>query len=143
MCWGKVLPVPTAAPCTLQPQTCTEKPTPDSTGDHSIVWQALSPKDVSESLVSLENPTCQVTNSDLDLAGRVLHRACMKDYYDVWERTTLSRMDNTASLWLQRKGSTTSTLPPGPPTMTAGHVPFFPWIHTLPRFCEWCGKRYL
>ena len=74
---GEVLLGPNIVPQTLQPQTSTEQPTTDPMRDHPIVWRAPFPEDVSESLVSWENPTGQVTNDDLELAVRVIHHTCM------------------------------------------------------------------
>ena len=58
------------------------------------------------------NPEVQVTNSDLELAGSVIHHSCMADYFDIRRWTTLYRTDNIASLWWQSKCSTISTSPP-------------------------------
>ena len=63
------------------------------------------------SLLSWEKPTGQVTNSYLELSCIIIHHACMADFDDVQERTTLFWTDNTAGLWWQRKGSTTSNYP--------------------------------
>ena len=73
MCGEAVLPGPTTVPRTLQPQPSAEKSTSDSMGAHPIVWRVLFPKDVAASMVSWENPTDKVTNSDLELAGSVIH----------------------------------------------------------------------
>ena len=78
-------------------------------GAHPIVWWALFSEDMSVSLVSWSNPTGMVTNSDIELAYRVIHHTYMEDCYDVQEQTILSWKDNMAGLWWQRKGSATST----------------------------------
>ena len=80
-------------------------------GLHHIFFRDQLPKDVSVSLVSWENPAVQVTNSDLEMSYSVIHHNCMSDFNEVWERTTLSRTDNTAGLWWQRKGYATFTPP--------------------------------
>ena len=70
---GEVLPGPTAVPWTLQLQPSAANKTLDPTEAHPIFWCAQFPKDLSVSLVSWENPTNQVTNSDLELAVTMIH----------------------------------------------------------------------
>ena len=70
------------------------------------------PKDIVESLVSWTNPQGTVNNSELELAGGVVHSDCVSQCFVVKERTTLVRMDNTAGLWWQHKGSVTCTSDP-------------------------------
>ena len=83
MCAGSVIPVTTSVPQTLQLQTIIVKATPYPTGEHPIVWRDIFPEDMSASLVSWENPTGKVTNSDIELAGRLIFHACMADCYDL------------------------------------------------------------
>ena len=83
MCGEVVLPGPTTVPRTLQPHPSAAKATSDPTGAHPIVWRVLFPKDVAASMVSWGKLTDKVTNSNLELAGSVIHHACMADYYDV------------------------------------------------------------
>ena len=73
---------------------------------------ALHKKEIVESLVSWTNPQGTVNNSELELAGGVVHSDCVAQYFVVKERTTLARTDNTAGLWWQRKGSATCTSAP-------------------------------
>ena len=77
-----------------------------------IVWRARFPPDVVKSLVSFKNPHGTVTNSDLELAGSILHHEAAVQCFDVRERTTKSSTDNTPTLFWQRKGSTTTTTAP-------------------------------
>ena len=70
------------------------------------------PKDIVESLVSWKNPQGTVNNSELELAGGVIHSDCVAQFFMVKERTTLSRTDNTAGLWWQSKSSATCTSAP-------------------------------
>ena len=51
------------------------KTTPDPTGSHTIVWWVPIPEDISDSLVSWENPDRQVTNNDIEISGSVLHHS--------------------------------------------------------------------
>ena len=69
-------------------------------------------KEKLESLVSWTNPEGTVNNSELELAGGVVHSDCVAQCFVVKERTTLARTDNTAGLWWQRKGSATCTSVP-------------------------------
>ena len=108
-----MLPGPTATPRALPPQTSAARPSPNPTGAHPIVWRMPFPKDIVESLVSWTNPQGTVNNnSELELAGGVFHSDCVAQCFDVKERTTLARTDNTAGLWWQRKGSATCTFAP-------------------------------
>ena len=70
------------------------------------------PADIIAHLVFWDNLEGQVDNSDLDMAGNMLHHACMVDSSDIRKRTKLSHMNNMVGLWCQRKGSATSTSPP-------------------------------
>ena len=103
MCGGVVLPGPTATPITLPPQPSAERPSPNPTGVHPIVWRMPFPKDIVESLVSWTNPQGTVNNSELELAGGVVHSDCVAQCFVVKERTTLERTDNTAGLWWKRR----------------------------------------
>ena len=107
-----MLPGPTATPRTLPPQPSAARPSPNPTGVHPIVWRMAFPKEIVESLVSWTNPQGTVNNSELELAGGVVHSDCVAQCFDVKERTILARTDNTAGLWWQRKGSATCTSAP-------------------------------
>ena len=98
MCGGVVLPGPTATPRTLPPQRIGARPSPNPTGAHPIVWRMPFLKDIVESLVSWTNPQGTVNNSELELAGGVVHSDCVAQSFDVKERTTLVRTDNTVGL---------------------------------------------
>ena len=58
------------------------------------------------------NPQGTVNDSELELAGGVVHSDCVAQCFVVMERTILARTDNTAGLWWQRKGSATCTSAP-------------------------------
>lgn len=73
-----------------------------------VVWRMRFPKDITKRLVTWANPHGDITNTDLELAGSILHQDCAAHCFDVRERTTLSRTDNMGTLYWQRKGSTTS-----------------------------------
>jgi hypothetical protein len=79
----------------------TARPTP-------VVWRVQWPKAVQDQLVTDANPLGTITNSDLELAGGLLHLQAMVQSCDVRERTILSKTDNLATLYWQRKGSATT-----------------------------------
>jgi hypothetical protein len=66
------------------------------------------PKDITERLVKRSNPSGDITNTDLELVGSVMHQECGAQCFDIRERTSLSCTDNTGTLYWQRKGSTTT-----------------------------------
>ena len=73
-----------------------------------LLWRLEWPQDIIDKLVTEKNPTGTITNSDLELAGGLLHLEAICQHYDVRERTLLSRTDNLATLFWQRKGSATT-----------------------------------
>ena len=73
-----------------------------------LLWRYKWPQDIIDNLVTTSNPHGTVTNSDLELAGGLLHLEVLAQYYDIRERTVLSKTDNLATLFWQRKGSATS-----------------------------------
>ena len=77
-----------------------------------VVWRVQWPKQIQDLLVTEQNPLGTITNSDLELAGGLLHLQAIVQSCDVRERTILSKTDNLATLFWQRKGSaTTDTCP--------------------------------
>ncbi len=84
----------------------------DSQPFQPILWRARFPPDIVKSLVSFKNPSGTITNSDLELAGNVLHNDIASSNFDVRERTITSASDNIATVSWQRKGSTTTTSAP-------------------------------
>ena len=72
-----------------------------------IVWRLPWP-DWVRADVSSDNPGGTITNSDLELAGGLLHLECAAQTLDVRERTVLSRGDNLNTTFWERKGSTTT-----------------------------------
>ena len=61
-----------------------------------------------QNLVIDKNPYGTITNSDLELAGGLLHQDIIAQHYDVRERTIVSKTDNLATMFWQCKGSTTT-----------------------------------
>jgi len=87
-----------------------------ATGAHTapppLVWHTSFPTALTKHLISPSNPRGSLTNSDLKLAGSILHHNAAAHNYDIRERTILSKTDNTPTLYWQRKGSATTTAPP-------------------------------
>ena len=63
-----------------------------------MVWRMPFPKDIVEFLVSWTNPQGTVNNSELELAGGVVHIDCVSQCFVVKGRTTLLRTNNMAGL---------------------------------------------
>jgi len=72
------------------------------------MWYYKWPADIIANLVTKENPKGTVTNSDLELAGGLIHLEALVQTFDVQEHTFSSKADNLATLFWQRKGSTTN-----------------------------------
>ena len=96
MCGGVVLMGPMAIHRVLPPQPSATRPYPNPTGAHPVVWRAPFTKDVVDSLVSWKNPQGAVNNSELELAGGIIHSDCVAQCFVVTKRTVLSRTDNRA-----------------------------------------------
>jgi hypothetical protein len=118
---GVLLPTPAAVPRTarlLGPSSPTSDSfsldlvTKPATQSHPILWRAPFPLSIRQQLVTFRNPTGTISNSDLELAGSVIQNAATASCFDVRERTILNKADNTATVFWQRKGSTTTTGPP-------------------------------
>lgn len=77
-----------------------------------VVWQLEWPDSIREKLVSSDNPSGTITNSDLELAGGLLHLDCLAQTFDTRERTIVSKGDNLNTTFWERKGSTTTDSAP-------------------------------
>jgi hypothetical protein len=77
-----------------------------------LLWRFQWPNHIQKRLITDKNPTSTISISDLELAGGLLHLDVICQQYDVRERTILSKTDNLAALFWQRKGSTTSDVVP-------------------------------
>ena len=77
-----------------------------------LVWRFQWPSYVTDLLVTDNNPSGTITNSDLELAGGLMHLEAITQAFDIRERTVLSKGDNLATTFWQRRGSTTSDKPP-------------------------------
>ena len=73
-----------------------------------VVWRLQWPQYIVDELVSSDNPDGTISNSDLELAGGLLHLEALAQCFDIRERTVLSKTDNLNALFWQRKASTSS-----------------------------------
>lgn len=80
--------------------------------DTPVVWQLEWPDYIRDKLVSSDNPHGTITNSDLELAGGLLHLDCLAHTFDTRERTIVSKGDNLNTTFWERKGSTTTDSAP-------------------------------
>ena len=78
-----MLPGPTTVIRNLQQHPRAASISLDPKGAQPIKWRALFPADIKTQLVSWGNPEDQVTNSDLELVGSVIHHACMANSFDI------------------------------------------------------------
>jgi hypothetical protein len=74
-----------------------------------LVWREPFPWNVQADVVSFDNPKGTVTNSDLELAGTIVHQAVLGSQVAVKGETAHTLCDNTPAVTWRKKGSTTST----------------------------------
>ena len=77
-----------------------------------LLWRLRWPEYITKRLVTDSNPHGTLTNSDLELAGGLLHLDAITQAFDVRERTLLSKGDNLNTTYWERKGSATTDKPP-------------------------------
>jgi hypothetical protein len=73
------------------------------------LWCQLLPTELTTWLVINDNPSGDITIIDLELAATVAHHDVLAHYINIREGTTNNLLDNTATVYWQRKGSTTTT----------------------------------
>lgn len=76
------------------------------------LWRQRFSPEISAALVTYDNPTGTVNNSDLELCGNICHHDVVAQTVDIREKTIGTLSDNVASVFWLRKGSTTTTKPP-------------------------------
>jgi hypothetical protein len=77
--------------------------------EEPLVWREPFPPNVQADVVSFDNPKGTVTNSDLELAGTIVHQAVLGSQVAVEGETAHTLCDNTPAVAWRTKGSTTST----------------------------------
>lgn len=83
-------------------------PRGESVATQPVVWRVPWPQHIRDKLVSSDNPSGTITNSDLKLAGGLSHLDCLVQTFDTRERTIVSKGDNLNTTLWERKGSTTT-----------------------------------
>ena len=68
--------------------------------DGPILWRHRWPHEISSQLVSFDNPTGSINNSELELAGTLAGNAVLVGEADVAETTTATGTDNAAGHYL-------------------------------------------
>jgi hypothetical protein len=82
------------------------------TAGYPIVWRSRFGSEITNDLVTFENPRGRTTNSDLELAATVVQHDVIATNYDVRERTLHTATDNKPMLFWHRRGSiSTNTTP--------------------------------
>lgn len=74
-----------------------------------MVWRLPLPASLQQQLVTFENPTGTINNSDLELAGTILHESAIAGYVPVVERTVHTMCDNTPAVAWRGKALITTT----------------------------------
>jgi len=72
-------------------------------GDNPVatVWRFNWPQYIVDRLVTLENPEGTISNSDLELAGGLLHFEALSQTFDIRERTILRKTNSLSTLFWQ------------------------------------------
>jgi hypothetical protein len=70
-----------------------------------ILWRAPFPPNIQCRLITDDNPTGSITNSDLELAGQIAAQDALLQNFDCRERTLAVFTDNISARAWQRKGS--------------------------------------
>jgi len=73
-----------------------------------IVWRARFPPDIQSRLVSFDNPSGDLTNSDFELTGVVAHQDVLAQHHDVRECTIGILNDNTLAISRSKRKSVTT-----------------------------------
>ena len=101
----------------------------DASGQ-GYVWRFPFPEDVQRDLVSADNPTGRVTNSDLEHAGLLAQASLMCHEHDLRYATIANGSDNTPAVSRVSKGAVTSDGP-------AAHLCNFACMHQRQhRYCH-------
>jgi hypothetical protein len=74
----------------------------------ALLWRQPFDDDIQNRLVSYKNPRGDITNSDLELAGTVIHQHILGQHASVTGETAHTLCDNTPAVSWQDKGSTTT-----------------------------------
>ena len=73
-----------------------------------LLWWLKWLEDIIPNLVTNKNTYGIITNSDLQLAGGLLHQDIIAQHYDVCEQTIVSKTYNLTTIFWQPKDSATT-----------------------------------
>ena len=73
-----------------------------------LLWCAPFPPDIQSRLISTENPTRDITNSDLEQAGMLAQADVTNTMFDLRDRMLATLNDNIAAISHNNKGAITS-----------------------------------
>jgi hypothetical protein len=76
-----------------------------------LLWRAPFSQELQNSLVSSENVSGTITNSDLEQLALVCHPDVLTSHHDIREHTICALSDNTAAVSRDRRGSTSVNAP--------------------------------
>ena len=108
---GVVLTYSTAVPYTMHPRNIISQKITNSTADRPILRRTHFLADIISALIYWTSPIKTLIKSNVKLVGSVIQHACMAEFFNVCENITFSCMNNKSRLWVQQKGSDTSTSP--------------------------------
>ncbi len=75
----------------------------------ALLWREPFSAAIQQALISYDNPTGTLTNSDLELAGTIMHQAVLADHAVVLGETAHTLCDNTPAVAWRDSGSSTTT----------------------------------
>ncbi len=87
-------------------------PREGTTPSSPVVWRHQWPLHIKSRLVTDTNPSGSITNSDLKLAGGLLHLDALANCFDIRERTVISKGNNLSTTFWECKGSTLTASTP-------------------------------
>jgi hypothetical protein len=76
-----------------------------------IVWRVEWPEDIRNNVVSFDNPTGTITNSDLEMAGMLLHFLVLEHLVKLKHVHVATWCDNTPTVsWTNKLSSSCSAI---------------------------------
>jgi hypothetical protein len=76
-----------------------------------LLWRFPFAQEIQDALVSSNNMSGTITNSDLEQLALVCHPNVLTSYHDIREHTICALSDNTAAVSRDRRGSTSVNAP--------------------------------
>jgi hypothetical protein len=76
-----------------------------------LLWRSPFPCAIQARMVSFDNPSGDINNSELELAASITHHDILAEQFDIREATIHNSSDNVTMIWWQRKRATSSKGP--------------------------------